>query len=96
MKKITFKEIDSLSGIDLTTIAYSVALLIGVCCKVNLSITFCVASALCTYVSFKKSKISLTILNGVLSCYFLSEVWTLLIETITNWWDQIISNLWWI
>lgn len=95
MKKITFKSLDSLSGLDLTTIAYAVAFLLGVCCKINLTLMLFIASALCVYVSFKKSKVSLTILNAVFFLYTTSNLWKFIVDTISTWWEQLIDKLWW-
>ena len=85
--KIKFnKTLDELNGLDLTAIAYALALLIGLLWSINLTIVFTIASGLCAWVSFKKSKVALTILNASIFIYSLVGVWDSCIVVAWNEW----------
>lgn len=85
MKKI---ELDSLNGLDLSAIAYALAVLIALFTKASFEFMFFLASALCAYVSFKKSKISLTVLNGAIFLYSVHNV----LRVVGLWWENLTSN----
>lgn len=86
MKKI---ELDSLNGLDLSAIAYALAFLIALFTKASLVFMFFLASALCAYVSFKKSKISLTVLNSTIFLYSAHNLW----RVIGLWWDKLTATI---
>jgi hypothetical protein len=93
MKDFKFKPFSELTGIDLTTIAYAIAMLLGLCCDVSLTTTFLIASALCTYVACKKSEVALTILNALLTIYITSQAWGEAVRAVTDWWNGV--GVWW-
>lgn len=74
--KIKFnKTLDEMNGLDLSAIAYAVGLLVGLLWNINLTIVFSIVSGLCAWVSFKKSKVALTILNTSIFVYSLVGLW---------------------
>lgn len=93
MKKIKFESLDKLSGLDLTTIAYFLAFLIALFTKATLMATFFCASALCAFISFKKGKVSLTVLNGVCFAYSVVDVWQWLTNAVTTWWGNLTATM---
>lgn len=93
MKKIKFESLDKLSGLDLTTIAYFLAFLIALFTKATLMATFFCASALCAFISFKKGKVSLTVLNGVCFAYSVVDVWQWLTNAVTTWWSNLTATV---
>jgi hypothetical protein len=90
--KIKFnKTLDEMNGLDLTAIAYAVGLLVGLLWDINLTIVFTITSGLCAWVSFKKSKVALTILNASIFIYSLVGVWDSCI--VVAWNDFVITPI---
>lgn len=74
MKKI--KSLDNINALDLTAIAYAVAVLVGVCSRMDLTITMLITSIICTMLCVKTRKIALSILNASLLVYVCGELWS--------------------
>ena len=104
--KIKFnKTLDEMNGLDLTAIAYAVGLLVGLLWDINLTIVFTIVSGLCAWVSFKKSKVALTILNTCVLIYSLIGVWdscvvvawnTAIVEPFNEFINSIKATFWWV
>lgn len=97
--------LDSMDGTSLCAIAYAVALLVGLLWDINLTIVFTIASGLCAWVSFKKSKVALTILNASIFIYSLVGVWdscivvawnNVIVEPFNEFVDSIKATFWWV
>ena len=90
MKKINFKSLDSINALDLTAIAYAVAVIVGMCSRIDLTVTMLIASVVCAFFSVKAKKVALSILNVSICLYVFGELGS---HHIIPWCEQWVENI---
>lgn len=88
MNKI--KSLDSINGLDLTAIAYAVAVIVGLCSRIDLTVTMLIASIACAVFSVKAKKVALSILNVSICLYVLGELSS---HHIIPWCEQGVADI---
>lgn len=88
MKKI--KSLDDINALDLTAIAYAVAVIVGLCSRIDLTVTMLIASVVCAYFSVKSKKIALSILNVSICLYVFGELGS---HHIIPWFEQGVADI---
>ena len=73
MNKI--KSLESLNDTDLTALAYAIAVVVGLCSRLDLTITMWLASVVCALLSIKTHKVALSILNVSVCVCMMCELW---------------------